>query len=246
MERRLELRREWAGGRDAKAAALLKQNEPFRGDIAFNTQPGHIPERARAIRRDDRAAEHYGMARHHEAVADTLGKRLDSCVFSDDDNAIEALEARTREREAERDRLTRYNATCRQAAKRGEPHGDLSLLDEAQRRELATLLRVCAYQVRPGGAFPSYALTNLGARIRADRERIEEIKRRNGRTQAAAEAGGVLVRISGEWSTVTFAEKPERSVIEELKAAGYGWGSGRWSGYSARLPERFRVVAVTP
>ena len=35
----------------------LKSEEHFRGDYAFNTQPGHIPERARLIRRWDKGRE---------------------------------------------------------------------------------------------------------------------------------------------------------------------------------------------
>lgn len=43
MERRLQRRLEWAESRAQKAEALAKQNEPFHADVAFNTQPGHIP-----------------------------------------------------------------------------------------------------------------------------------------------------------------------------------------------------------
>lgn len=59
LERKLEQRREWAASRQNKAASLHKANEPFRGDYAFNTQPGHIPERARVLRRTDKAVEHF-------------------------------------------------------------------------------------------------------------------------------------------------------------------------------------------
>lgn len=245
MERRLERRREWAAGRNAKAARLLAANEPFRGDIAFNTQPGHIPERARAIAREDKAAEHYEMAQHHGEVAATLEARLGRDIFSDDADAVAHLEARIAEREAERQRLVSYNASCRAAAKRGEAHGDLSLLDEAQRRELASLLRVASYQVRPGGAFPAYALSNLGGRIRADRERIAEIRTRQAATRAAEVAGGVLVEraYGSEWCRVVFADKPDRPVLEALRAAGFRWGGGAWSGRWADLPPEVKRAA---
>jgi len=184
IERRIGRRREWADGRRRKAAGLLRQNEPFRGDWAFNTQPGHIPERARAIRRSDRAFEHESMAQHHLGRAAGLEAQLERSVFSDDTDAEARLLARIEEREAEADRLKRYNATCRAAAKRGEAHGDLDLLSEEQRRELVVLARVASYQLRPGGAFPAYASSNLRANIRRDRERLEDIRARGAGPQS--------------------------------------------------------------
>ena len=41
--------------------------------------------------------------------------------------------------------------------------------------------------------YEGYQLTNLGARIRADRERITQIQRRAARTECAAAWGGVVV-----------------------------------------------------
>lgn len=236
MARRIERREEWADGRDGKAGALLKRNEPFRGDIAFNTQPGHIPERARVIKREDQAAEHHEKASHHRGVAATLEHQLERSVFSDDADALEQLEQRIAVRVAELDRLKRYNATARKAAKRGESHGDLSILDEAQQQALKRILLACSYQLRPGGAFPAYVSANLSGRNSTDRKRIEDIKRQQQRTQEAEEAGGVRVAIVGDFACVTFAEKPERDVLEELKAAGFRWGSGSWTGNAAALP----------
>lgn len=71
-ERKAGRYEEWAEKRRAKAAALEKQNEPYRGDIAFNTQPGHIPERARAIRRSEKAWEHSTTASEFEGKARRL------------------------------------------------------------------------------------------------------------------------------------------------------------------------------
>jgi hypothetical protein len=61
-----------------KAEALHERNEPYRGDIAFNTQPGHIPERARALRRTEKAWKHEAKAREHlsKAAAYRSGVRV--------------------------------------------------------------------------------------------------------------------------------------------------------------------------
>ena len=57
-DRRADRYEGWAAPRRAKAGAREARNAPYRGDIAFNTQPGHIPERARAIARTEKAWEH--------------------------------------------------------------------------------------------------------------------------------------------------------------------------------------------
>ncbi len=241
IEQKLEKRQQWAEGRDCKATALLKQNEPYRGDHAFNTQPGHIPERVRVIKREDKAFEHAGMASHHRSKADGLARQLERSVFSDDVDAVEQLEERIRERVAKSDRLKRYNATCRKAAKLGEAHGDLSILDEGQRQTLKRTASVCSYQLRPGGGFPAYVSANLSGRNASDRKRIEAIKSRQERADEAEAAGGVVVKRHPEinWCSVTFASKPERAVLDALKAAGFRWDSGSWCGCADALPAGF-------
>jgi len=71
-ERKADKYDEWAQKRREKAAALDKLNAPFRGDIAFNTQPGHIPERARVIKRTEKIWEHTSTANRMSARADAL------------------------------------------------------------------------------------------------------------------------------------------------------------------------------
>lgn len=51
-ERRLaraERLREWAEKREVRAAAVFREGERYHGDVAFNTQPGHIPDGLRAL-----------------------------------------------------------------------------------------------------------------------------------------------------------------------------------------------------
>lgn len=80
-------------------------------------------------------------------------------------------------------------------------------------------------------------LTNLGAAIRKDKERIADIERCEKRTTEAKDNGGVAVRVMGDYCTVTFAEKPEREIINTLKAAGFHWGYGSWHGRVVSLSE---------
>lgn len=71
-DRKAEKYEEWAKKRRAKAEAALKRNEVHTGDIAFNTQPGHIPERARIIKQNDKAIESLETAKRFEDKAKAL------------------------------------------------------------------------------------------------------------------------------------------------------------------------------
>jgi len=64
-DRKADRLEEWAEKREKVAERTLDTiRERYRGDFAFNTQPGHIPERARVIRAQDRAYESLGVAGH--------------------------------------------------------------------------------------------------------------------------------------------------------------------------------------
>jgi len=85
----------WAAKRREKAAALERQNDPYRGDHAFNTQPGHIPERARANSRSERAWEHTKTAQRMEDKAARL-------------RIVRVKGDAERRREAERERVRQW------------------------------------------------------------------------------------------------------------------------------------------
>lgn len=60
----------WAEKRELKAQTQLNSYPEIRHDIAFNTQPGHIPFRERMIKSDDKAFESLQIARQfREKVA---------------------------------------------------------------------------------------------------------------------------------------------------------------------------------
>jgi len=71
-EAKAERYEEWAGKREEKAAVTLDSNPTLRHDWAFITQPGHIPERARMIKADDRAHESLRVAKGMRHKAESL------------------------------------------------------------------------------------------------------------------------------------------------------------------------------
>jgi hypothetical protein len=236
---RLERRREWAEGRRQKAAACYAVGDPYRGDIAFNTQPGHIPERARVIAATERSFAHSDMAAHHEGKAAGTERMLAHTVFSDDADATEQLRAKIEKKRALVERMKAANKLVRKY--KSEPSiGIRALVGAGFTESQAALLFQPDFAGRVG--FPSYALTNEGANIRRMEARITEIedmRARQARTESAP--GGVIIEGSGpgefgDWVSITFAEKPEREILDALKAAGFRWGGGSWSGERAKIP----------
>ena len=237
LERKLEKREDWAGKASERASKRFNAAHAIADGIPFG-QPilvGHHSEkhaRADAARIDNnmrKGCEENNLATHHRSRAAGLARQLDNSIFSDDDNAIAALEARIAEREAERDRCKLINKEIRKGAG-WESRLDPPLI-ESEKTSLIQNARIWGVQ-----GYPAYVLTNLGACIRKDRERIEEIKARAKRTEQAEAAGGVIIE-GNEYVRVTFAEKPDRSILNDLKAAGFYWGSGSWNGKRSSIPE---------
>lgn len=231
LEARLERRREWMASRQRKAAERFSQADPYRGDVAFNTQPGHIPERARVIRATEKGFEHAQMARHHGAKADGLEHQLERCIFSDDPDAVEALQVRILELEADRDRRKASNAAFRKGDAVWSAFLGITPEQAAVRRQI--IMEGYSWCQQP---HPTYELTNLGGNIRRLKQRIVDVQRRQER-QAAAEAapGGVSIE-GGDYVAVTFPEKPSREVLDALRGAGFRWSGGSWCGERAKLP----------
>jgi Domain of unknown function (DUF3560) len=246
MERRAEQRDMWA---DSAKVAATRRFDAADSAVA-GIEPGqlilvghHSEKRHRAaLDRCDsnmRAGfERQNMATRHAEVADTLHARLETTIFSDDADATSELESRIAEREAERARIVELNKGLRRELKTGGG----KLTPGAFERLACTPKEIASVEsnARYSGqiTFPAYTLSNLSGRIKADRDRLESIKRQNVRRQAAADAGGTFVQrfLDSNWCQITFAEKPERAILDALRAAGYGWGGGSWSGYLDKLP----------
>jgi hypothetical protein len=244
MEHRIDKRRDWAGKATANAAREHNLSHSLVANIPFG-QPilvGHYSEKAhrRTLDRSwnalGRAVAATDKAEMHESKADNLGAFLDKAIFSDDGDALEALKARIAEKEAKRAHMKTVNTLYRKADVAGL--AALGMNYEALKAKLAGL----------GGYFGQapympYSLTNLGASIRTDKERLATIAVRQTRAaEAEASPNGVTLTKSGapvygeQYVRVTFAEKPEREILTALKAAGFHWSNGCWAGKESALP----------
>lgn len=177
-EAKAERLREWAEQREQKATASYERSREIGDRIPFG-QPilvGHHSEKGhrRDISRIDSAmrvsVENSAKADNMRSRADNIERQARAAIYSDDHDATEQLAAKIAKLESRRDRIKAYNKTC----KPGQPHGDLSLLTEAEQREHLATMRAVPYQCK-NGRIPSYALTNMGATIRSAQKRLESL-----------------------------------------------------------------------
>lgn len=187
LEARAEKRAEWAASRERKRDAAQARVHAIADGIPFG-QPilvGHHSEgrHRRDIRRieDGMSATvaHDRMAGHHAEKAAGLAEQLARSIYDDDPDAIERLTEKLARLEAERDRIKAYNAAVRKPGVGPAEAENLQaeLLDDRQRADIRSIARACPYQLGPNGAFPAYALSNLGATIRTTRQRLERLQR---------------------------------------------------------------------
>jgi hypothetical protein len=261
-EANLAKRERWAESRRVQSASAFKRANTIAQAIPFG-QPilvGHHSEkhhRADLARIDSamrNGVESQNMAARHVSVAAEIERQLDRSIYDDDADAIEKLEARIAALTAQRERMVAVNRAYRSK----DPAGNLSALGLDYDQIKARLAAAGPYW----GSAPHlpYEMSNLGGRISADRKRLEVIKTRNQRSaQAEASSNGVMVTYHKGYSCasgafvesntfyacLTFAEKPSREVLDSLKAAGYHWGKGTWTGETAKMPEIVRVLLGT-
>jgi hypothetical protein len=244
LERKLELRREWAEKAEAASQSAYESSHKILDAIPFG-QPilvGHHSEKRhrRDLERSNnlmsKCVERSDMAKHHEQCADGIEHALDKSIFSDDVNAVQELEIRIKNNETKREHMKEINRLYRKGDAASLAGYGLNL--EAMREKLKTAYSWCQQP------YPAYELSNLGGRITADRKRLESVKERQQRAEMAAQSenGVTLEQCQGGYVRVTFAEKPDRSILNDLKAAGFFWGNGSWSGKQDALPESVKQV----
>jgi hypothetical protein len=243
LEARIEKRQEWAEKAVQKSTASFIRAHELTANIPFG-QPilvGHHSERChrRTIERSDsamrNACELSDKAEMHESKAANLGHMLDKAIFSDDSDAVEAIQARITANEAAREKMKKINSLYRKADVDGLEA--LGVDYEAMKAKLA----VAGSHWGRAPHLP-FELSNLGGRITADRKRLIYVNAQQARAEKAKEApGGVIIEGSGEYIRVTFSAKPERGILNDLRNAGFRWGGGSWTGQRVKLPSSITI-----
>ena len=245
LERKAARREEWAESRREAASAAFSSARETASNIPLG-QPilvGHHSERRMRglydglARKMDAGCESAKIADLHASKAAGIQQQLDRCIFSDDENAAEAIQARIAELEAKQEVMKTANKICRnKKTTEEEKIASLrGLYPGISENSIHEMLHPTYSYEKPG--FPAYALANNSGNIARLKKRIVEVERRNALAEKADAAGGVAITGDAEYVTVTFAEKPSYDVIRELKGAGFRWGGGRWHGRREALPE---------
>jgi hypothetical protein len=239
LEARAERRREWAVKAERRGEAHRTASDRLVEHIPFG-QPilvGHHSE-GRHRRTMTRAQNHMfamvaenKLAERHESKADGIENQLERSIFSDDSDATEKVKERIAANEAKRDHMKKVNVLYRKADREGL---------KALGLDYDTLkVGVDAGYSWERAPYVAYELTNLGARIRDDKKRLGHIAvLSDRRAKAEASEAGVTIEKSsdGSYCSVTFAEKPARSVLNDLRAAGFHWSAASWHGYTEKIP----------
>ena len=225
LERKLEKRQEWAASRAAKrdqardaafSVPLPPGGEPIK--IGHHSEKRHRGAIAKVHSHMERSFEHSDMEKHHRGKAGGLAHQLNTCIFSDDPDAIEQLGGRVAQLEAQRDRAKAINASWRKA---GRPaYGCDRFTDwfsaELSPKEQEHVVCNMARDPLKRGPFPSYWISNIGANIRRLKGRAGEIERQQDRqSQAEASPGGVSrpAMMVGGASSRSTRSQPGRSWL---------------------------------
>ena len=143
-------------------------------------------------------------------------------ISSDDPDAIEKLQAKLDKLERERDMMKKINKAHARYLK--NPALDLSEFTEKAQDKIRSYKPSVSWEVHP---FPPYALTNIGARIRATRKRIERLQANKERDVIPAQEleGGIIIKEDKELNRIqiVYPCKPSDAVIKELKRHGFHW-----------------------
>lgn len=252
LENKLEKREEWAEKANARSASRFNNAHTLAHQIPLG-QPilvGHHSEkrhRAHLAKMDTnmrKGIEEQDKAAHHAGKADGLERQLETNIFSDDADAIEQIREKIANLEGQREWAKKVNAAWRKAKKPtandAEGWGKVAETLGVDMEKVQPARKNMATDFMDRAPFPPYVGSNLSGNIGRYKKRIQHIERMQERSQAAEDAGGINIEGTGDYVSITFAEKPEWEILKTLKAAGFYWSSGSWHGKRADIPEEVK------
>lgn len=192
---------------------------------------GHHSEK-RHRRHLDRASNNIRKSIEAEKEAKELHRRAEAVgtggISSDDPDAAEKLTDKTSDLEVKRDRMKAINAYYRK-------HGTLDGAETAghDAHLLAHGRRTLVLQPYHRQPFPSYALTNIGARIRDAKKRTAEVERiaaRRDDEPTREEIGTVAVVTTDPAENrvaLSFTRRLSKEEFRRVKSFGFLWSPTR-------------------
>ena len=149
-------------------------------------------------------------------------------ISSDDPNALEKLRAKLNSLVKHQERMKAVNAAIRM---KDTAKGDAKLAEMGYTKGEIKQFREPDFCGRIG--YPSYALSNNNAKIKATRDRIEELEKRQ--TEAATEGwtfegGEVVVNTELNRLQIVLEDRPDDEMKQAMKGHGFRWApsQGAW------------------
>lgn len=216
---------------EAEAAAREKAGRTTMEIIPMG-QPilvGHHSEKRH--RRDlDRMNRNFQAAAEAQREADRLksaARNPSSAISSDDPEAVVQLKKKVERLEAQRDFRKKLNKVFRKHKGDWERIGPEMGMTPKQVQGWKDAMAQIHWEKMP---VPGYELTNLGARIRDAKKRIENLAAEAARPEAKpVEGAGWRIHEDHDdnriW--VTFDKKPPKEVTKEMRFQGFKWSPSR-------------------
>jgi len=154
-------------------------------------------------------------AKYYQDKADSVGK---SGISSDDPDAVAKLKEKLVGLEATQERMKAANVLVRKKNTQG-------LLDMGFTQEGIGFLMTPDYAGRVG--YPSYALTNNNATIRATKKRIEELEAAAQIENKEKEFDGFTYKEEDNRAQFIFPGKPDEETRALLKSNAFKWSPSR-------------------
>ena len=248
---RIETLERRAAALRAQSDAKFDQAHNLTKDIPFG-QPilvGHHSEK-RHRRTIDRAHNAMGKAVELSKTADKLDAiHVGGSIMTSDDDAVEGLNAKVQELEAQRAKMVATNKAWRTYEKKGDrsPLYALGLTDAGIDKLTEQIAQSYSWDKQP---YPSYSLTNLGARIRDAKKRAEQVAKQKAMEEWDEQVGEVTigVRPAEDRVRITFPARVAGPVYDALKRGGWRWtpSLGCWQRHcnAYALQEARRIAAL--
>jgi len=158
-----------------------------------------------------------GEYQHIEGYLDKIRSTGMGGISADDDRAVEKLQIKLDGLKASQEKMKAVNAYYRvHKSLDGCPH----LSEEAIEKLKVSMSRDWRKDAPP---FPSYALSNNSATIRATQQRIDDLKNRSEYAGWLFDGGRAEINEAENRLQLFFDEKPSDEQRSELKKHGFKW-----------------------
>lgn len=240
-EARIERYRARAGKAEANSEQLHLEAKAMQDVIPFG-QPilvdhysakRHRSHIAKTQRKYEQCWAEQEKADYYHAKAEAAERN--TAIYSDDEQAIQKLEKKIAAAEAGHADMVRVNKYYR---KHGTLVGCDGIAEESAREMDAELKAELDNRLKYNPKaktqpFASFQLSNSSARIRNDKQRLEQLKKLAERETVESQAAdGIIYKENAEDNRVQliFDGKPEVEVRQILKSHGFRWSprAGAW------------------